>query len=354
MDSGKGFAGKQEWLSHPNVLPGAVARLVQSLIEEAEAGPETLTEALSLVTYFARGCNSSLDWKALCRGPYAGELLHQAWLLYKNLDTPKDAWVRNSYACFAAYRRPTIHWLSEEGQDEIFDLLNDTDSERVCLGLMTAVGVLWNSSIRRPKNSGVISSQIAHKLESLLFDDNPAVAHVALWTWSLNLHYVEAMDDVSEHLLNFFLANYFKQDFEDRSNLFSFTLYSCMGLRRDSWKAVLTTEQIAHIQTIPLPKAGDPNDKNISAALVIAFHAGSVWDDAELVTKIAEYREFAIQVGGRRECVRLDKMLSQIEPFGVQHLKVLEEQEAKDELIDTDIDFVDEEEFEDLSESSEV
>ncbi|MNI64007.1 hypothetical protein D3C73_1194230 [compost metagenome] len=116
----------------------------------------------------------------------------------------------------------------------------------------------------------------------------------------------------------------------------------------------MTTEQIAHIQTIPLPKAGDPNDKNISAALVIAFHAGSVWDDAELVTKIAEYREFAIQVGGRRECVRLDKMLSQIEPFGVQHLKVLEEQEAKDELIDTDIDFVDEEEFEDLSESSEV
>ncbi|MNE38393.1 hypothetical protein D3C80_1322900 [compost metagenome] len=52
--------------------------------------------------------------------------------------------------------------------------------------------------------------------------------------------------------------------------------------------------------------------------------------------------------------MRLDKMLSQIEPFGVQHLKVLEEQEAKDELIDTDIDFVDEEEFEDLSESSEV
>jgi hypothetical protein len=127
-----------------------------------------------------------------------------------------------------------------------------------------------------------------------------------------------------------------------------------MGLRRDSWKPVLTTEQIAHIQAISLPKAGDPNDKNISAALAIAFHAGSVWDDDELVVKIAEYREFAIQLGGRRECVRLDKMLSQIEPFGVQYLKVLKEQEAKDELIDTDIDRIDEEEFEDLPESSDV
>jgi hypothetical protein len=349
MDSGKGFAGKQEWLSHPNALPGAVARLVQSLIEEAEAGPETLAEALSLVTYFARGCKPGLDWKALCRGPYAGELLHQAWLLYRNLDTPKDAWVRNSYACFAAYRRPTSYWLGNEGQHEIYHLLNDSDSEKVCLGLMTAVGVLWNGSVRRLENKSVISPQLAHKLESLLFDDNPAVAHVALWTWSLNLHHADLIDTVSEHLLNFFLANYFQLNPENKYNLFTFALYSCLGLRRDCWNPILSVEQIAHIKSIPIAKVGDPNNKNASAGLVIAFHARNIWNDAELVARIAEHREFIVKYGGNRECVRLDKMLSQIKPFGVQYLKSREELEAKEES--PDIDFIDEEEFEELSES---
>jgi len=131
--------------------------------------------------------------------------------------------------------------------------------------------------------------------------------------------------------------------------LFSFALHSCLGLPRDSWKPILSAEQIARIKTIPLAKVGDPNNKNASAALVVAFHAGSVWDEAELVVKIAEYREFSVKFGGRRECVRLDKMLSQIVPFGVQLLKNLEEQEVIEEM--PDIDFIDEEEFEDLPES---
>lgn len=349
MDAGKGFSGKQEWLSHPNVPPGAVARLVQSLIEEAEAGPDTLTEALSLITYFARGCKSRLDWRALCRGPYAGELMHQAWLLYKNLDAPKDTWVRNSYACFASYRRPTSHWLGDEGQDEIHNLLNDTDSEKVCLGLMTVVGVLWNGSIHRIKNSAVVGPKLSHKIESLLFDNHPAIAHVALWTWSLNLHHTDTVDIVSEHLLNFFTANFFQQSFDDKSSLFSFALHSCMGLQRDSWRPTLSTEQIAIIKTVPLGILTDIHNKNASAALTIAYHAGNVWDDVELVVKIAEYRDFTINHSGRRDCARLDKMLSKINPFGINYLKLLEEQEAKEEL--TEFDVIDEEEFEDLSES---
>lgn len=349
MDAGKGFAGKQEWLSHPNRLPGAVARLVQSLIEEAEAGPETLTEALSLITYFARGCRSGLDWRALCRGPYAGELLHQAWLLYKNLDSPKDVWVRNSYACFAAYRRPTNHWLGDEGRDEIYNLLSDSSSEKVCLGLMTIVGVLWNGSIRKPKNNAVVSPQLAGKLESLLFDDDPAIAHVALWTWSLNVHNLDSVDSISEYFLGFFLDNYLQLNFDGESNLFSFALHSCLGLQRDSWKPMLSAEQVARLQAIPLPKVGDPNNKNASAALVVAFHSGSVWSDEQLVSKISGYREFAVKYGSGRDCVRIDKMLSQIEPFGVEYLNTLKEQEAAEEY--PEIDFVDEEEYEELSES---
>ncbi|SCY92993.1 NACHT domain-containing protein [Pseudomonas sp. NFACC37-1] len=345
MDAGKGFAGKQEWLSHPNVLPGAAARLVQSLIEEAEAGPETLTEALSLVTYFARGCKAGLDWRALCRGPYANELLHQAWLLYKNLDTPKDVWVRNSYACFAAYRRPTNHWLADEGQKEIYELLDDTDSERVCLGLMTAVGVLWNGSIRREKNNSVIGNLIESKVEALLFDSNPAVAHVALWTWSLNIHNSKSIESVRGDVLDFCLENYFQAVLNKDASLFAFALRSCLGLKRNAWKPKLSAEQVECIKN-NAAKSDDLNSNNASAAIVVAFHAGNIWMDDELVTKIVEYRDFSNKYGAGRESERIDRMLSQIEPYGVQYLKSLEEIAVPEEI--PDVDFADEGELDEI------
>ncbi|MCU0072942.1 SIR2 family protein [Pseudomonas koreensis] len=349
MDAGKGFAGKKEWLSHPNTLPGAVARLVQSLVEEAEAGPETLTEALRQISYFARGCKSGLDWRALCRGPYAGELLHQAWLLYKGLDTPKDAWVRNSYACFAAYRQPTSHWLSATGQNEIFDLLNSSDSEKVCLGLMTTVGVLWNGSIRRRKNSAVVDDRMKPKIEALIFDDNSAVAHVALWTWSLSLHNAESAGVVRVELLEFFLRNYLELNLEEETNLFAFALHSCLGLQRGNWAPKLTDEQVSRLRSVNMGKPGDPNNKNASAALVIAFHAGNVWGDSELVLKIGEYRDYSLKYGGGRELERIDLMLSQIEPYGVRYLEVLAEKEAHEEL--PEVDFIGEEDLEEVLES---
>lgn len=350
MDAGKDFPGKQQWLSRPRILPGAVARLVQSLIEEAEAGPETLTEALSIIAYFARGCKSGLDWVALCRGPYADELLHQAWLLYRNFNTPKEAWVKNSYASFAAYRQPTSYWVSEKGQNEILGLLINSDSEKICLGLMTIVGVLWNGSARNPKNNGITSLRVVDRLESLLLNDEPAVAQVALWAWSLSRYYVDSLDCVSEHLFEFFVNGFLKLGFEDSSNLFSLALLGCVGLKRESWKPLLSAEQVIFLKTAPLPEVGAPNNRNIIAALVVAFHAGNIWDDAELVEKIAEYRDYITNHSSGREVARIDKMLSQIKPFGVDYLIALKEREAAEELLE--IDYVDEEEFEDLSKSS--
>ena len=55
------FEGKQEWLEFK--LPAPVARLVQCLVEEAEAAPETLTPALQLAAFFAKACHSDADWR---------------------------------------------------------------------------------------------------------------------------------------------------------------------------------------------------------------------------------------------------------------------------------------------------
>jgi hypothetical protein len=354
FDDGKSFAGKREWLFFPNVLPAPIARLVQSLIEEAEAAPKTLTEALRLVSYFAKGCRSTVDWKALCRGPYGGELLHQAWLLYESFDTPADAWVRNSYACFANFRKRRSYWFTVEGQSEINELLLSDSDEEVCLGLMTAVGVLWNGGVRRV-NSNMLDEQMASRLQVLLFSDKKTIAHVALWTWSLNLHYAEPMPTVPEEILNFLLAGYLGLDLSVEHSLYSFALHGCMGTRRESWKPVLNQAQITHIRNVPEPEGLDGRNQNSSAAVLIAFHAGNIWSDAEMVAKIVVLREFCVKYAAKKDCDRLDKMLSQISPFGTDYLMRVAEQDALEgEPTMDEFDEEDLESFEELSDNAVV
>src|SRR6266566_1917480 len=49
VEAEEDFPGRKEWLEYPPKLPAPVARLLQCLVEEAEAWPETLTAALQLV-----------------------------------------------------------------------------------------------------------------------------------------------------------------------------------------------------------------------------------------------------------------------------------------------------------------
>ena len=115
LDNSQHVAGQEEWLNYPSKLPAPIARILQCLVEEAEAAPETLIGALQLVAFFARGCRSENDWLALSRGPYGEELLHQAWLLYSPMDWPYEAWLRNTCASLAARRRQDSYWGGVEG-----------------------------------------------------------------------------------------------------------------------------------------------------------------------------------------------------------------------------------------------
>src|SRR5262249_45878343 len=71
-------------LGWPEKLPAPVSRLVQCLIEEAEATSETTTQALQLIAFFARGCHTQEDWRALSKGPYGAELLHHSWSFFSS------------------------------------------------------------------------------------------------------------------------------------------------------------------------------------------------------------------------------------------------------------------------------
>jgi hypothetical protein len=116
-----------------------VARLVQCLIEEAEAAPETLTQALQLVAYFADGCNSEEDWQALSRGPYGEELLHQAWLFFSGLSW-KDVNPLNTCTFIASQRWGRLSNGKDEAEIELKRLLVSDIEEEIARGLFTIAG----------------------------------------------------------------------------------------------------------------------------------------------------------------------------------------------------------------------
>ncbi len=119
MEEGRDFLGKEQWTYR---LPAAMARLMQCLVEEAEASPETLTGALQLIAIFAKGCNSKDNWAALSQGPYGEELLQQAWALYAPMKWRYETWLRNTIINLSVKRKPETYWQSEKGQAEIRSL----------------------------------------------------------------------------------------------------------------------------------------------------------------------------------------------------------------------------------------
>lgn len=349
MDAGKGFAGKTEWLKHPGVLPSVIARLVQSLIEEAQAEPRTLAAALKLIAYFARGCHAVMDWRALCRGPYAQELIHQAWELYQSMELPEETWIRNSYASFAAYRKPTNYWVSAEGQEELYELLNDCSDQNICLGLMTCVGILWNGKGMPPKEK--ISTNVYSRIETLLFHENRAVAHVALWNWGLHRHRGQVTQLPDPKILDFLAEKIAECNADDSNNLFAFSLDSCLGFPRKIWTPKLTATQIEFFRSLSNFSESTPWIRYSCAVLAIAFHSRDIWNDEQLVLKIIEVRERYKGVNSRI-LNSIDQTLSQIIPYGVDYLSTVSEDTNDDD--DENTDEMPEYDLDDIEESLEI
>jgi len=350
MDAGQNFRGKKEWLAHPNTLPSVISRLVQSLIEEAHAEQRTLGEALKLVVYFARGCQSAMDWQTLCRGPYAGELLSQAWRLYEPMDYPIDTWLRNSYASFAAYRKSVRHWGSTDGQMELLDLLLSEDDEQKCLGLMTCVGVLWNKRGPDNKHAGVTTPELEIEIERLLYDPNPAVSHVALWNWGLNRHSSSQVPFPKVEILNYLLSGLLKSDGSDASNLYAFCLDTCYEGIRGYWDPALNGDQIETIRNLYEMGEYGIRNKHKLAALLVAFYSGAVYEDEKLCEELVEARKFFVE--WRKDRVNfIDDLIAQIPLYGAVCLKNLAENDSEvkeEEYLDFD-ELYNSDEMEDVS-----
>lgn len=324
LSAGKDFPQRDTWLGYPGELPSVIGRLAQSLIEEAQAEPQTLASALRLIAIFARGSRAEIDWKALCRGPYADELLHQTWLLYQPMDWHPDTLLRNSYAHFAGYRKPAEYWYGNEGMEEISSLLNDIDPKNICLGLMTTIGAIF--TLKEDKESFLKNAFVYPQVVKLIFSEQYCISHVALWSWALYRYRLRLNELPPLELLDQFLNGMFGSPEMVEHRLYTFALEGCLGLPRNYWQPNLTPEQISYVKEQLRSEPDAPWERDISGAIVIAFHSGKVCDDQELVQHLIEIRRLAKNNGTDFVSWRIDQALVQIPPYGTDYLNSLEDE----------------------------
>jgi hypothetical protein len=307
FEQGELRPGSSDWES-PR-LPVAVSRLTQCLAEEAEASPEILQAALQVIALFARGCKSPDNWLQLIRGPYAADLLHEAWLLYEPMSWPPDSWLRNTIAVFSANRRTNVEWQSEQAQSELVDAILDEKIEIAGRALLTVAGFYWGQLQRNDSNSAAAAIKWIPLtlLEKQILREEDCIWNAATWAWALswkNNRRAPPPVTILDRLL---------ERWSDPKNSYSgiseFALSKLFGIDRDAWTPRLTEtqqEQVKRITLDPPDEASIDEMYNYQAALFIAYHTKSVWSDTELLSK------FELMKRSARFSKDMAKMISQL------------------------------------------
>ncbi|MCE5262464.1 MAG: hypothetical protein LLG97_02900 [Deltaproteobacteria bacterium] len=325
VDDGKQLLNEDRWRiasDRPKLLP-PVARLVQCLVEEAEAAPETLTAALQLIAFFAQGCSSGEDWVALTRGPYGAELLHQAWLLYSAMLWPRATDLLTTCSFLARSRQPLRYWNSTEGRSELKQLLGSKIPEDIARGLFTCAGLLWNPPRHDSPEDNSLALDIIVTLmagiERHLFDDDPPLHVPAAQLLALIWHRRKKMAHPSPAILNRLLILRLHSTHGDGVLWSGIALSAIYGLARRAWVPTLTEEEVRQIrqsvderrntkQFEPYTTIGD---------LVVAFHAKTIWSEHELAQRLATVRRSSGDLGK----TFTDNMLRRIGAVGQKYLK---------------------------------
>jgi hypothetical protein len=279
--AGRDFPGRSEWTGYRSKLPAPIARLVQCLVEEAEATSETLASALRLAALFAQGCRSENDWAALCRGPYGEELLHQAWLLYSNMNWPNDTWLLNTCSTFAALRRPRQYWTNSEGVQELQRMLMSTEDEEIARGLFTAAGFYFDGASREGAPPSWYPLIKAH-----IFHPEPSIVAAAVWAWALARHREQGLVKIDIAILDRITELWLNPGHPALAQRTAFALTRVLGTPRSEWSPKLTDSQV----NIVRDRAENDGDEGAAAALVVAFHAGNIWSDDKLAVRLRNAR----------------------------------------------------------------
>ncbi len=260
--------------------PSSVVRLVQCLVEEAEAAPETLTAALQLIAFF--GSRYSIDdrWEVLAQGPYGNELLHQVWLLYSTVLTPDPSWLMITYGRLAGSRH-----LWTDDTSELSRLLGSQDLEDIARGIFSCSG--HNASY-----PAVIKS--LKDISKYLFASAPTI-HMAtaftlahMWHNNAHLQRTPRMPPPSLRILDRLLELRLHSTHKGVVEWSGIAISAPYELPRNAWRPNLTDVEINEIRR----GANEQNKRRYTSHtklgdLRIAFHAKTVLTEAELAKHLA-------------------------------------------------------------------
>lgn len=290
----RGDVAEEEVAIAGKKLGGAAGRLLQCFVEEAEASPSTISAALELIAFFAHGCHTDDDWESLSRGPYGDEFYSQAWELLRSSGLKRGSWLMNSCAGIAAYQKPVEYWLSAVGSSEIKSLLQSSDIKAVGRGLLISMGLLWNRLNYHEYQLSIAEAISLDLIEPHLFHDDPIIRSVATWAWANSRKRLKVPSPVSKTILDSFFQHWLSGNADRATDLAGYAMSCQLGMDRDLWTPKLTKVQIqkvrerfdaqtkADFETITFERL---------ASFFVAYHAKSIWTDAELVSRIDALRD---------------------------------------------------------------
>ena len=293
--------------------PQPVARLMQCVVEEAEALPNTLAAALELIVYFGRGCRDQEDWDALCQGPYSNELFSYAWNLFKPMNWHPQSWMLHTCASIAARQKPLSYWLSDPGRHEVNLLLRSENSDDVGQGLLICMGIIWNYSMQSRKTD--VNYLPIKEIEKHLFHSEEYLHHIATWIWLVVRRDTSELESYipSKKVLNQLLKIWLSSDQSQAVETAAYALGINLGIDRSYWRPKLRKIHAdIVVDTLRGVKPGR-KDRGVRymniAAFFISYHAANLVTDEELLSIIANWQDRAESVTRRSQLNKVKERL---------------------------------------------
>jgi hypothetical protein len=302
--STRSFPEKDQWTIE-NKLPAPISRLVQCLIEEAEVSQETLGETLSLVSFFARGCQGPEDWQALSRGPYGKELVHQAFTMYMEMNWPRETRLRLTVALLSALSRPLPEWHCAQGLRELGESIASEDEKSAALALLTLSGSLWLSQQREGERvaEGVVEGllPLLPQIEKHAMSATESITEASSWALGFIYHVADKIGitlnppshSVLDHLTSVWLGTS-----DEREHMSHVALAIVLQFPRASWKPRLTESEHSMLRSY-LSETRRPDHERYGheaylAAALVGFHARDVFSDQEFRDLFARTNEILL------------------------------------------------------------
>lgn len=266
-------------------IPASVSRLIQALVEEAEFPPELLLDVFQLISFFAKGCQANENWSALAQGPFGEDIIHQAWVLYKDMAWPPRARVRNTVALLEAHSRHPDFWQSATTLQDVLLRLQTNDNETVGRALLLICGGDW---LKR-KNSPFATPEVYQAIEQHLFDERIEIWAAAAWAWGFSRHILKeeaSLPPPSQEIISRLVELLFITIDMGKDTFVGFLINELSEVQRSSVDINLDKSQAdwVHNRLMNPPQEDDDfiTTSLNSTAVVLAYFAKNIITDGEL------------------------------------------------------------------------